>query len=87
MDLVGLRKALQEEIDDLQVPDDSPRLPLAWVPKAEQLADELTKRSDGSKVREVMLRAAVRLVEQQPSSDEVSRDLPVAVHWLWWHKA
>eukprot|EP00959_Pyramimonas_sp_CCMP1952_P000532 10162-Pyramimonas_sp.AAC.1 len=54
LDLVGLKKSLEEEIRKEFVADDQrSQLPLFWVPTDQQLGDQRTKRSDGSAVRAV----------------------------------
>ena len=88
MDLVSLREGLQDEIAHLSIPDDGvSQLPLSWVPTDEQLADELTKKSDGGQLRSLMERANLTLTERTPTAEDVDRKSPEAVHWLWWHKA
>ena len=88
MDLVSLREGLQDEIAHVAVADDQvSQLPFSWVPTTEQLADELTKKSDGGQLRRIMNRTTLTLKEQIPLENDLEKRLPEAVHWVWWHKA
>jgi hypothetical protein len=88
MDLVSLREGLQDEIEHLAIADDQvSQLPFSWVPTTEQLADELTNKSEGCQLRRVMAKTTLALRQRIPSVGDSEKKSPDAVHWVWWHKA
>ena len=70
LDLIGFREGLAEEIAHLVIGvAEASKLPLSWVPTAEQLGDGLTKRSTGERLRTALSSGRVAIREQEPTPD------------------
>ena len=65
-------------------------MPLLWVPTTEQLADELTKRTDGENIRKAIFTCLLQLVRREPTAaarDADSASIAQAGYfsrWLRW---
>ena len=88
LDLVALREMLQEEIEHIEVADDeTSRLPLSWVPTAQQLADELTKRTDGQALRKLLDTCILQLTGSEPTeADRSSEETTLLSWWQRWRR-
>ena len=60
---------LELETEHMLIADDArSQLPLLWVPTTEQLADELTKRSNGEALRKLLSAACFVLRQSTPDA-------------------